>query len=73
MFNITSTDLITGKPVIISQAVGPYTNKGTLADEAEMDQILVTGTVSNSTNITAYWFSTQRVRGNFKFNYIVGA
>ena len=71
-FTISGTGLVTGKPVLISQAAGPYTGKGTLADEAEMDQLLVTASVTNSTTITAYWTSNYDVRGNIKFNYIVG-
>jgi hypothetical protein len=72
-FTITGTGLTTGKPVFIQQAVGPYTGKGTLADEAEMDQLLVTASVINSTTIRAYWTSHYPVRGNFKFNYLIGA
>lgn len=72
-FDITSSGLTSSKPVMIMQAVGPYTGKGTLADEAEMDQLLVTGYVTNTTTIRAYWTSNYDVRGNIKFNYIVGA
>lgn len=72
-FDIAGFGLATGKPVIIQQAVGPYTGKGTLADETEMDQLLITASVANSTTITAYWTSHYPVRGNFKFNYTIGA
>jgi hypothetical protein len=61
------------KPVNMFQAVGPYTNKGTLADEAEMDGLIVKAIVTAADTITAYWNSATAVRGNFKFNYLVGA
>ena len=72
-FTISGAGLSTGKPVMIQQAVGPYTGKGTLADEAEMDQVHVTASVTNSSTITAYWTSPYLVRDNFKFQYFVGA
>lgn len=72
-FTISGAGLTTGKPVLIQQAVGPYTGKGTMADEAEMDQLNVAASVTSSTTITAYWSSARRVKGNFKFNYQVSA
>lgn len=73
-FTITGlSGLTTNKPVSITQAVGPYTGKGTLADEAEMDGVTVSASVTSATTITAYWNSARRVKGNFKFNYFVGA
>jgi hypothetical protein len=65
--------LTAGKAVSIQQANGPYTGKGTREDEAEVDQILVTGKVLNSTTIQCFWSSRYKVRGNFKFNYSVSA
>lgn len=71
-FDITGlTGLTAGKPVMIQQAVGPYTGKGSLADEAEMDQVLVSASVLSATTVRAYWVSTGFVIGNFKFNYMV--
>lgn len=72
-FTIAGVGLTAGKPVLISQAVGPYTGKGTRADEAEMDQVNVAASVTDATTITAYWSSARRVRGNFKFDYQVSA
>lgn len=72
-FTIAGAGLTIGKPVSIMKAVGPYTNKGTRADEAEMDAIIATGVVTSATEITAYWNSATRVKGNVKFNYFVGA
>lgn len=72
-FTIAGVGMTTGKPVLIQQAVGPYTGKGTRADEAEMDQVSVSASVTSATVITAYWASPRRVTGNFKFNYAIGA
>jgi len=73
-FTITGlSGLTTNKPVSIMQAVGPYTGKGTRADEAEMDGLIVKGIVTAANTITAYWNAATRVKGNFKFNYFVGA
>jgi hypothetical protein len=72
-FTITSSGLTTSKQVMIFQATGPYTNKGTLADETEMDGVTVSGVVTNSTTIKCYWTSATTVKGNFKFNYLVNS
>lgn len=72
-FTITGSGLTAGKPVSIQQASGPYTGKGTRTDEAEKDQVLVTGKVLNATTIQCYWNSRYRVRGNFKMDYVIGA
>jgi hypothetical protein len=73
-FTISGTGLTAGKVVSIQQAAGPYTNKGDRADEAEMDQVHVTGYVLNSTTIQAYWSSDKSpMAGNVKFNYLVSA
>ena len=72
-FTIAGAALTVGKPVLINQAVGPYTGKGTLPDEAEMDQVNVAASVTDAATITAYWSSARRVKGNFKFNYQVSA
>ena len=71
-FQITGlAGLTTGKPVLMTQAKGPYTNKGTREDEAAMDRIDVTAFVLNATTIQCYWFSDRKVRGNFKFDYSI--
>jgi len=72
-FNITTSGLTSGKAVSIMQANGPYTGKGTLADEAEMDGIVVSGKTTSTTNIECYWHTRGVVKGNFKFDYVVGA
>lgn len=73
-FQITGlAGLTPGKAVLIRQAVGPYTGKGTREDEAEMDGLVVSGKVFDATTIDAYWSSPTKVRGNFKFDYLVSA
>lgn len=72
-FTISGSGLTTGRPVLIFQAAGPYSGKGTRADEAEMDNVAVSASVTSSTQITCYWNSATRVRGNRKFNYLIGA
>lgn len=63
-----------GKAVLITQAAGPYTNKGTLEDEAEMDPITATAYTVDTTTIRAYWHAAHGpVQGNVKFNYAVSA
>lgn len=72
-FDITGlTNLDITRTVVITQAPGPYTGKGTLPDEAEMDQCLVTGYVFSTTVIRCYWVSAlSRMVGNIKFTYQV--
>lgn len=72
-FQITGlSGLVAGHHVLIHQALGPYTNKGTRADEFEMDAINVAGKVTNATTIQCHWKADGRVKGNFKFAYAVG-
>lgn len=72
-FTIPVTGQTPGKPVKIWQGVGPYTGKGTREDECEMDEVVATGVILSPTLMTVYWSSATRVRGNRKFNYLVGA
>lgn len=72
-FSISTTGLTANKPVFVMQGNGPYTGKGTLADEAEMDGLIVSGRATSTTNIDCYWKSGTMVKGNFKFNYMAGA
>ena len=72
-FTISVSGQTVGKPVNITQAPGPYTGKGfAAADEAEMDVIDVSASMTSSTQITAFWRSRTRVRGNVKFAYSIG-
>lgn len=73
-FTTPVTGQTAGKPVLIWQAPGPYTGKGFAgADEAEMDAIEASASVTNATTITVFWRCRTRVRGNIKFNYQIGA
>jgi hypothetical protein len=72
-FTIAGAGMTIGKPVLIHQARVSYTGKGTLADEADMDTIVVIGTVTSAVLITCSWQSRTWVRGNFKFDYVIGA
>lgn len=75
-FTISGSGWTANKPVVIRQANGPYTGKGTRADEAEMDQVSVTGRVLNATTIQCYWQAVGqggRLRGNVKFDYFIGS
>lgn len=66
-FAITTSGLTTGAPARVMQAAGPYTDKGSLADEAEMDAITVAAVCESSTVIRCYWNSPTYVKGNFRF------
>jgi len=72
-FTITGAGMTIGKPVYIQQAIGPYTGKGTLADEAEMDQLNLSAGVVSAVAIDVYWTSNTKAAGNFKFNYFIGS
>lgn len=73
-FSLTGLSGMTaGSRVRIEQAMGPYSGKGTLADEYEMDAVSASGTVASASQIDALWTSASPVRGNFKFLYDVGA
>lgn len=55
--------------MLVHQAAGPYTGKGTLADEAEMDAVTVMVT-QNRFRAVCHWKSSGAVVGNFKFNWL---
>lgn len=73
-FDINVSGATVGSPVIISQAVGPYTGKGTREDEAEMGLINASGFVLDSSTIRVYWSCGRYniVRDKIKFNYKTG-
>lgn len=55
--------------IVVSQAAGFYTGKGD--DEIEMDALVCSGYVVDSSTIKVYYNSRHLVGGNFKFNYII--
>lgn len=69
-FVITGSNFTPNTPIIINQSVGPYTNKGSMMDEFQMDSINISGKCISDTFIKCYWKSNTFVKGNFKFNYI---
>jgi hypothetical protein len=73
-FQITGLSGLTpDAPVMITQSNGPYTGKGSLADEAE-EQVSVSGKVLNTTTIQCYWESVNGpIAGNVKFLYAVAS
>lgn len=72
-FDLTGlSGLTSGRPVLMQQASGPYTSKGTLADEAEMDQVSFVASVLDPSTIRAHWTSPTFIVGNFKVQYAVG-
>jgi hypothetical protein len=66
------TLLEVGRPLLISQAVGPYTGKGTLEDEFEMGAVLASAKIISTTEIQVWWFSSSPMRGNVKFQICMG-
>lgn len=74
-FTIPGSALPIGKQVAIRQTIGPYTGKGTLSDEAEMDLVTACASVTSSNFIQVYWNcgpKTGPIAGNIKFNYFIG-
>lgn len=53
-FVITDAAISSSSKVVVTQAPGPYTGKGTLADEAEMDQIVCVATPATG-SASIYW------------------
>lgn len=60
-FVITDAAIASTSKVLVSQAPGPYTGKGTRADEAEMDQLTCIATPATG-SATVYW----RVQGGIR-------
>lgn len=69
-FLIAGTDFEITKHVIIHLKAGPYTNKGTLSDESEMDMVIPVGRVIDDHTLECYWHALPGpVRGHFTFQY----
>lgn len=69
-FTIPGSGFDMTKRVVINAAPGPYTGKGTMTDEAEMDAITVIGAVLDSSTIECFWHAIPGpVRGHFNFQY----
>jgi hypothetical protein len=67
-FTITDAAITTTSKILCWQAPGPYTGKGTRADEAEMQPVLVTAVQPLSGTATVMWQTppmiVQSVAGN---------
>lgn len=71
-FDITGlSGLTVDKPVLVVQTAAPIASKGNARDEAEMDQIQLTGYVVDANTIRVYWHATGIVTGNYAFGYAV--
>ena len=65
------TGLTPGAQVSIKQAAGPYTGKGTLADESE-DMVIANGYVVDESTIRVFWQAVKSpVMGFIKFIYSI--
>lgn len=70
-FTIAGAGFTVGRPVLIVQASGPYTGKGTRADEA-LDMAAANGYVLNASTIKVFWQALRSpLKGNVKFNYAI--
>ena len=54
-----------GDTIIASLLAGPYTGKGTNADELEMDAITVAAHVETAGAVSIYFTSATKVKGHF--------
>ena len=73
-FDITGLSGLTASAqAMIVQKAGPYTGKGTLQDEAEMDSVQVAGYVVDATTIRGHWVSRGPIVGNVAFGYVVSS
>lgn len=83
-FTITHPAISSTKKINVWQAPGPYTGKGTRADEAEMQPVSIIAANPGAGSATVYWQTppivsynngiSQRigkVKGNVKFNYAI--
>lgn len=72
-FTIMDADITADSQVVVLQAAAPYTGKGTLPDEALMDQVMAFA-VPGSGSATVYWraLSYARLKGFVRFDYTVG-
>jgi len=69
-FQITDAAITPETAVVVLQGAGPYTNKGTLADEAEMDNVWCVASAGDGV-ATVYWRALEdhMVLGKFRFVY----
>lgn len=56
---------VIGDTVLASLLPGPYTDKGTLADEVEMDGLAVSARVPGNGQVEIFYTSPTMVKGKF--------
>lgn len=71
-FTLTDALVTPTSKLIITLAPGPYTGKGTRADEAEMYAGIGFAATPAAGSATVYWSAPHRMRGNVKVNYLIG-
>jgi hypothetical protein len=69
-----SLGLVLGRPIWVTQGPGPYTGKGSLADEAEMDQFVAVASTRSvmglGTVMDMYWHTVDGpIGGNFNIQF----
>lgn len=71
-FDITGLSGLTADKVVnIVQTMEPISSKGDARDEFEMDAIVLTGYVLNTTTIRALWHAPSVVVGTYAFAYVI--
>lgn len=69
-FTISGSGFDLASRVVINPACAPFTGKGTLADESEMDALTVVGHVLDAVTLECFWHAIPGpVRGHFNFQY----
>lgn len=73
-FTLTDAGISASSDIQISLAAGPYTGKGSLADECQMYPGLVFMAVPGSGSATVHWASPKggAAKGNVKIKYLLG-
>lgn len=69
-FDVATSKQTTNRTVRVTQNVGPYTGKGNLQDESEMDMVTAMGYVKDPSTIRVFWNAGVKngpVVGNIKF------
>jgi hypothetical protein len=80
-FTIVNGAITAASRLLVWKAPGPYTGRGTRADESTMDALTVVSVLPATGNAVVYWQSVEgtssvgrlgKVKGNIKWAYLVG-
>ena len=71
-FTLTNASITPLSVLMITLAPGPYTGKGSLADEAQMYPGITFAAVPGSGSALVQWACSAVAKGNVKINYIIG-